>query len=222
MNVKTKASAPSEQPSTKTVPSTELQTLKARADMMGIAYHPNIGVKSLKVKIDNRLEGKLPVTKGSPENEDVKPDVKGNSNNKEAKLKPAEKRTWLTHEEYMAEAGTSIRKNINRLVRVRVSCMNPNKREWEGEIISVGSAKVGTFKKFVPFNNEEGYHIPYIIYQAMKERQYTQFSTVKGPRGEKIRKGKLVPEFNIEVMSPLTKQELQDLAQRQSMSGAID
>jgi hypothetical protein len=179
----------------------ELTLLKQRADMLGIKYHPNSGVEKLKVKIEAKLNpSSTPATK-----ETVK-----------AKNK-AKQKLYLTHDEFIKERSSQIRKNINRLVRIRVSCMNPNKKEWEGEIISVGSAKLGTFKKFVPFNSEEGWHVPNIIYEAMKERKYSSFTTVRGPRGEKIRKGKLVPEFNIEVLPPLTPKEIKELAQRQIM-----
>ncbi len=56
----------------------------------------------------------------------------------------------------------------------------------------------------------------------MLDRQYTSYYSVKGPRGESIRKGKLVPEFNIEVLASLTSAEIQKLAQRQLAARAID
>lgn len=186
----------------------ELDTLKERATTMGISFHPNIKVKSLKAKIDVKLNAST----------DAEPVAYVDDGSVPARSK----RTWITHEEYLKETAGKRRSTVNRLVRVRVQCMNPNKVEWEGEIISVGSAKLGTFKKFIPFNNEEGYHIPFIIYEAMLDRQYTSYRTVKGPRGEKIRKGKLVPEFNIEVLDPLTPKELHELGQRQAASQAID
>ena len=181
--------------------SDELQLLKNRAELMGIRFHPNIGLDTLKAKVNNALP-------------DVETPSIPTTHIKNGKVQ------YLTHAEYIKQTTARARKNINRLVRVRVACMNPNKKEWEGEIISVGSAKIGTFKKFVPFNLEDGYHIPHIIYEAMKDRQYTSYTTVRGQRGEKIRKGKLVPEFNIEVLPPLTVEERRDLAQRQIMSGA--
>ena len=192
-------------------PTSQLDTLKARADMMGLKYHPNIGLDKLRMKVENKLEGKA-----------VTEEPKTTKTQLLKTTIATEKKTYISHEEFLTQQSKTIRKNINRLVRVRVSCMNPNKSAWEGEIISVGSAKIGTFKKFVPFNTEDGWHIPNIIYEAMKERKYSHFVTVKGPRGEKIRKGKLVNEFNIEVLPPLTPAEIKDLAQKQAMSGSID
>lgn len=100
--------------------------------------------------------------------------------------------------------------------------MNPNKRSWEGEIVSVGSAKLGTFKKFIPFNAEEGYHIPQIIFDELKNRKCTIFVSGKGPRGEKITKSKLINEFALEVLPPLGAEELKVLASRQALANGGD
>lgn len=180
---------------------TEIELLRDRAKLMGIKFHPMTGVEKLKLKIEAKLgeASQGIVTKA------------GSANAKPGEVIP------ITHDQFKRERASQIRKSINRLIRIRVTCMNPNKTEWEGEIISIGSAKLGTFKKYVPFNSPDGWHVPHIMYEAMKERQYTQFYNAKGPRGEKIRKGKLMPEFSIEVMSPLTEKEIKDLAQRQQM-----
>jgi hypothetical protein len=108
------------------------------------------------------------------------------------------------------------------LVRIRVTCMNPAKAEWEGEIVTVGNSAVGSITKFIPFNADAGWHVPRIIYQQLVERQCQIFVTVTDSRGNKTRKGKLIKEFAIEVMPPLTPAELQELAQQQAMAKAID
>ena len=190
----------------------ELDTLKNRAKMMGLKFHPSIGLKSLKQRIDEKLSS-------VPDNPD---NVASQTEVATGDAEDKKKRSWLTHDEYMAETRKRTRITLNRLVRCRITCLNPNKTEWEGEIFSVGSAKVGTFKKFVPFNTDDGFHVPLIIYQAIVAREYTSFYNVKGPRGNTIRKGKLVKEYNVEVMAPLTPEELQELKQRQIASNAID
>ena len=104
------------------------------------------------------------------------------------------------------------------LVRIRVTCMNPNKKEWEGEIFTVSNAVVGTQRKYVPFNADEGYHVPRIILNQIKARQCQVFHTVKDERGNKTRQGKLIKEFAVEELPALTEQELKELAQRQAMA----
>ena len=176
----------------------ELAALKARADLMGIKYHPSTGIDKLKAKIDLQLSDK----------KSTEP-VKSN--------KQSTGKQFMTQKEYQDFEFKHRKSNAAKLVRVRVTCMNPAKKEWDGEIISVGSAKIGTFKKFVKFNTEDGWHIPNIIFEYLKERKCSIFYTEKDHLGQKVRKAKLVNEFNIEVLPPLTKDELKALAQRQAM-----
>jgi hypothetical protein len=104
----------------------------------------------------------------------------------------------------------------NRLIRCRVQCMNPNKREWPGEIISVGNAKIGTWKKYIPYNNTP-YHIPKIILDHMKESKCVSFVTARDAGGNETKKPTLIREYAIEELPPLTQQELKELAQQQAM-----
>jgi len=100
--------------------------------------------------------------------------------------------------------------------------MNPNKKEWEGEMFTVSNSVVGTFKKYVPFNNEDGWHVPTIIYKMLKDKQCQIFHTVKNSRGAKVRKGKLIKEYAIELLPDLTLPQLQELAQKQALAHSID
>lgn len=111
------------------------------------------------------------------------------------------------------------RKSLSRLRRIRLTCMNPMKREWKGEIISVGSAKHGTWKKYVPFNSKP-YHVPQIIYDMLQERQCTIYETIPNAdgRGGDIRKGRQIKEFAIEDLPPLTPEELETLAKKQQLA----
>ena len=183
----------------------ELFALQQRCNMLGIKYHPRAGVDKLRIKIEAHQSKD---TEGLDAQDIVK-----------MKTSPGDVDA-LTHEDFMRETQQRARKNINRLVRVRVTCMNPNKTEWEGEIFSVGSAKLGTFKKFVPFGHVT--HVPKIMYDHLKDRKYTHFYNAKGPRGEKIRKGRLQSEFAIETLDPLTPKELKELGQRQLIARSGD
>lgn len=175
----------------------ELTSLKARADLMGITYHPSIGVDKLREKVQAALENKPTTT----EKEEVIAVPKGES---------------------AAERQARKRREAGALVRIRVTCMNPAKKEWDGEIITAGNSVVGTFRKYIPFNSDEGWHVPQIIYNQLLNRQCQVFTTVTDARGNKIRRGKLIREFAIEVLPQLTEQELHDLAQRQAMAKSID
>jgi hypothetical protein len=177
----------------------ELEVLKARADKLGIKYHPTIGLEKLREKVNGALAGE-------PAAEDEPP---------AAEAVAAEKET-------LGQRNKRLKLEASRLVRIRLTCMNPNKREWPGELFTVSNKVVGTFKKMIPFDNEEGYHVPHIIYEQLVARQCQIFVTVKDSRGNKGRKGKLIKEFNIEVLPPLTKDQLADLAQQQAIAHSID
>jgi len=190
--------------SEETVEQDELTTLKARAKLMGIRHHTSIGVAKLRDKVNAALKPEV-YAEAIPETP-VEASVMPLKPQKETKVQRAKR----------------LRRECGKLIRIRVACMNPNKKEWGGEVYAVGNSTVGMFKKFVPFNNDEGWHVPNIIYRHMLERKCQIFKTVTGPRGQKLRKGSLIKELVIEVLPPLTLIELQELAQRQAMSGSID
>lgn len=166
----------------------ELSALKARADLLGISYHPSIGLEKLRDKVNAALSA-------------------GDKDEPSAKDEAAER--------------VEMQRKASELVRIRITCMNPAKKEWEGEIFTTGNAVVGTFKKFVPFNADEGWHVPRIILEMIQQRECQVFTTIRGPRGNTTRQGKLIKEFAVEVMPPLTEDELKDLAQRQAMAGSV-
>lgn len=112
-----------------------------------------------------------------------------------------------------------IRQAATKLVRVRVTCMNPAKRDWDGEIFMVGNRHTGTLRKYVPFGVD--WHVPQMILDMIKARQCQVFQSVKRrTSGGDIssREGKLVKEFAVETLPDLTETELKELAQRQAMA----
>jgi hypothetical protein len=169
----------------------ELTLLKERAATMGIKFHPSIGLDTLKEKVNSKLVVEEP--------------------------KPVK----VTLGETLQQRNTRCRQEANRLIRVRLTCMDPNKKNWPGEIITISNSIVGTIKKFVPFNAEDGYHIPHMIYEHLKSRRYQEFKKIK-VNGRTVMKSFLSKTFAIDVLDPLTKQELKDLADRQALNHSID
>lgn len=121
--------------------------------------------------------------------------------------------------ETKASRNARLRKEANKLVRVSISCMNPNKKNWPGEIISVGNSAIGTIKKFIPFEDaEDGYHIPVVILNELKERKYLAHK-IKRVDGKKVKVKYQAKEFSIDELEPLTVEELKQLAAKQAMTG---
>jgi len=176
----------------KEVKADALTALKKKADTMGIQYHHKAGVEKIADLIKQREEGVA---------QDVTP----------PNIPVAAKGRRLTHRQYQ-------RNQAAKMVRVIISCRNPNKKDWEGEVFTVSNSVAGTFKKYVPYDHEKGWHVPNIIFQHLKERQCQIFYTVKGPRGNKIRKGKLIKELVVEKLPSLTPVERKELAVQQAMA----
>lgn len=168
----------------------DMASLKARADLMGIQYKGNISSAALAALIGKALQ-------------------------------PAEQKedNPVKKEVIESESGRRQRKRqeASRLVRIVVTCNNPARKEYDGELITVGNA-TGTYSKFVPFNNEEGWHVPFIIVEQLRERECQIFVSAKDSRGNKTRVSKMIKEFTVTVLDQLTTEELEELAQRQAMA----
>ena len=105
-----------------------------------------------------------------------------------------------------------------KLIRCRITCLNPLKAQIKGEIITVANRYLGTVRKMVPFGEQtdEGFHIPKVLFDELKSRKFNSVTTKKGPNGQRLPVSRLVPEFAIEVLDPLTEEELAELAAAQA------
>lgn len=119
---------------------------------------------------------------------------------------------------YHPKVRMALQKEANKLVRVKITCMNPAKKEWKGEIFSVTNSIIGTVKKFIPYNTEaaDAYHVPQVLLNAIEQREYQAFSTVR-VKGVDTKKPRQVKEFAIEKLPPLSQQEIDAIAKKQIM-----
>lgn len=108
-------------------------------------------------------------------------------------------------------------KEAMRLVRCTISCNNKNKSEFSGEIFCARNKILPEVKKFVPFGVPT--HIPLILLNMIKEKQYQVFRTKKLPNGQNVKEPSLIPEYNIQELPPLTQQELDAIARKQLAEG---
>ena len=109
-----------------------------------------------------------------------------------------------------------------KLVRVIVTPNDPNMVNYPGLIFTVGMTNINKgrmIKKFVPFNNEEGWHVPTIILRQIEHAEMQKFKTVTRPNGEKVLEPYLTKKFNVRILDPLTREELEKLAARQGAAG---
>lgn len=221
----------------------ELDTLKARADQVGLTYHPSIGVESLRKKLNEFLTGEVAEPEEGSADAAVANALKTPAVPVQAHAatslvpdtapfvapKYVNPRAYADQIQPPKQPGESVadfrvrkRNHALALIRVNLTCMNPAKREWDGEVFTVGNALIGSYSKFVPFNTEDGWHIPRILYNMLRDRECQIFVTTTDDRRNKIRKGKMIKEFAITVLDPLTPEELQELKERQALTRAIN
>lgn len=114
----------------------------------------------------------------------------------------------------------SLMEDATKLIRIKLVCMNPNKKEISGEYFSFGNSAVGNITRFIPFDIET--HVENALLNLIKERKFAKITLAKKADGTTYPERKLVSEFGIEILPALTAKELSDLAADQSKRGAID
>lgn len=174
----------------------ELTLLKERAALMGINHSPNIGLEALKKKV-------AAVDNDEPEDQEEAP----------VKAKKEE-----TVQQEIARIRAQQMRDEMKLIRVRIANMNPAKAELKGEIVTVANKFVGTVRKFVPFGEAgEAYHLPKILVDELRSREFNLVRTrTDRTNGQTIIEQKLVREYSIEELAPLTADELKELARMQA------
>ena len=175
-----------------------LESLKAKADKLGIKYKSNISETALAKKIDSVLSDESTAKDESDEVDESEQDDEEEEEPKPKKLDKA-----------------SERKRSQKLVRVIVRPLDPRRTQLDGELVMTGNSAIGTTGKFVPFNVEAGFHIPEIIYNTLKDRTFTEFYTVQDKDGNEHTKSRQKKAFIIEVLDPLTEAEIQEIKIRQ-------
>lgn len=192
---------------------TELDMLKQRAKLMGITFSNNIGVEALKAKIEEHkaaATAKTQTTTPAPTETASKDD----EDSKPASTPKAKKVSLRAH----------LQKEKMKLVRLRITNLDPKKKDLPGEILTVANEYLGTVRKFVPFGEQtdNGYHVPYCLYEMMKNRKFLSIKTRKGPKGQTIVEQQWAREFALEVLPPLTEAELARLSTAQQAAGGVE
>ena len=112
-----------------------------------------------------------------------------------------------------------------KLVRVRITNMDPKKKDIPGEIITVANEYLGTVSKYIPFGEvtDNGYHIPQCLFTELESRRFLNIRVIKDARtGTNRVETNNAREFALEVLPPLTKDELKDLAIAQAAAGTFN
>lgn len=174
----------------------ELSLLKEQARRMGISFANNANIAKMKQLIDEHI--------AKVESGRVAPTI----DNRSEKVK--------------------IRDEAMKLVRIRIQVLNPAKQKWTGEYFTAGNDLIGHVTRFVPFNAEGGvWHVENILVDVLRSRKYQSFPEITDPQNKRkgtddYFNGKLLPEFSIQILPPLTEEELKEIADRQAALGSVD
>lgn len=177
------------------------EELKAK----GITLHHKTGTEKLRKALTEVLAGTYTET----------PEVKEDPADKvDASVKR------LTTEEH--EKKLTKEQRAMRLVRIVVTPNDNLMSTYPGLIFTVGSSAINggrMVKKYVPFNNEDGWHVPQIICDQIENAEMQKFKSVKMPNGEKQLQPYIAKKFNVQILDPLTPKELEQLAAAQASRG---
>ena len=201
----------------------ELSLLKQRAALLGISHSPNIGIETLRNKINEASKDAEPTKEnktlgGLTQASQVAMSVVDQSV-KEAVQKPVEN-------PYISMRNR-IRSEALKLVRIRLTNMNPNKSDLPGDLYAVSNKFIGEVRKFIPYDPKfyvNGYHVPQCILDQLQSKKFISFRIVKDPSvpsGERT-ESILVKEFAIEILPQLTEAELKKLAADQRARNATN
>lgn len=170
------------------------EATRQKALALGLVFSQNIGEETLQQRIANKISelGEDPTI------------IKANQTEEGYVYN-----TYIPNEKAKR---ANKKKEALKLLRVRVTCNNPNKTAYKGDIIVVANNDGVVYKKFVPFNVK--YHIPQIIYNTMVEKQCLKAYTDTTSGVPKVIK-RMIPEYSIEVLTPITTEELNAIKQRQ-------
>jgi len=173
-----------------------MDELKAEAEELGIKVPGNISKVKLQTKIETARELAIEgIVVEEPKAKEVKKPVK-----------------VLTPKAQAKKVG-------GKLMRVRITCHDPQFKKHNGLIRAAGSA-LYFVKRFVPFNRIT--HIEKVIYDFMKQTEYQWFEEkVNRTTGRKYKVPRSSPAFVVEDIVPLTAKELKELSKDQQARGAI-
>lgn len=187
----------------------ELTILKERAKVMGIPFSNNISLETLRKRVADKMEGK-----------DEAPEV--NALTGDPEIAQAMEAKPLNQKDNAVALRKLMYAQQMRQVRVRITNMDPKKKDLHGEIWTVANEYLGTVRKFVPYGEQtdDGFHIPYCLYRLLDSKRFLHIRDVKDRTTGIVRQDKVwAKEFSLDVLPTLTQAELDRLAAAQAAAG---
>jgi hypothetical protein len=189
------------------------EEIKQELKEYGVKFHHKTGSSKLAELLHTARENPEAMVQDIPVATDDRPYEGGLPDASEAAKAAAAKALTTTGE-----------KKALKLVRIVVTPNDPLMSSYPGLIFTVGASGLNggkMIKKYVPFNNEEGWHVPQIILNQIEHAEMQKFKTVTTPNGEKVLEPYITKKFNVRILNPLNKEELERLAASQAANPAF-
>ena len=218
-----------------------VEQLREAATSINVTFSGNTGEATLRKKLMDTLKSdlnELEVDETVPDAEEEEvPDFGGEDTTEDeiqstagpAKTGPTMKEilnmdpNQITDPQLLRQV---VRAKALRLHRVKITNLDPSDSQLNGAIITAVNKFTGKVAKYIPFGDEEapnGYHIPEILLNQLKNTKFPLRREIKGGAfGVKRYKTTMINKFNIETLPTLTKKEIEELANHQRASHAID
>ena len=182
----------------------------------GVTLHHKTGTKKLASTL-----AKVRTKEYKEEPKDDKLEITGNVKHRSLPGSTPESRA--AKEKHIASINTmTAEQAAMKLVRVVVTPNDPGMVNYPGLIFTVGMSGINNgrmIKKFVPFSNEDGWHVPTIILRQIESAEMQKFKTINRPNGEKVLEPYLTKKFNVQILPDLTNAEIKRLADQQAAAG---
>lgn len=108
------------------------------------------------------------------------------------------------------EAENRLRKEANTLVRCTITCLDPSLKSRSGVPFEVGNSVIGSMVEFVLF--DQPWHLPMGMIASIKERTYEVRSEFNLPDGRAVRRVRTTPKFSVNILPPLTEDQIAEYA----------
>jgi len=203
----------------------DLEAAKAEADRTGVKYHPSAKAETIRKKIAEHVakqQTNEPQKEAVPVADEAMVASDGFVIHRTPDGLVDKSKHVMSHPTKMhPKLRRALKMEALELIRIKITCMNPAKKEMKGDFFTFQNALVGTVRKFVPFNtaHADAYHVPRCIYDLLQSKKFQSFSKIKSVKGVDIQQGRLVKEYAIEILPKLNKEELNEIAKIQRAMG---
>lgn len=171
-----------------------LDSLKVVAEDLGITYSPNIKYATLKMKVDAAIQAELP--------------------------RPDKDEVTKTPEVLEAEKNQAIKLDLTKLVRCMIVSNDPAMKEWDmTPYYSFSNSTITLDSITIPLGVE--WHIPNAYVGMLQAMECKIPVKTKDEKGRPITIRRSVKKYNVNILPPLTAEELEALKMAQVMRDGL-